>query len=195
MAEPKARLILFLLKGMLLNNQCHPDDSHPMIIEITTSILKRKEYWIPGTIFAAALFGISYYLMVKNVAFKSITIYAEMSGFWYTFFSLAMSLATAVLAGIYLALFIFRRQLIKEKKNLRHAATGAGGTATALLASGCPSCGAPIFALFGFPLALTSLPFRGLEIKLLSILLLALAIYLLAENIQKNLNCQIKPTL
>lgn len=162
-----------------------------MIVEITTSIIKRKKYWIPGAILATMLFGISYYLMVKNVAFKSMAIYAEMSGFWYTIFSLAMSLVIAILAGIYLALFLFRRNLIKEKKNLRHTATGAGGTATALLASGCPSCGAPVFAIFGFPLALTSLPFRGLEIKLLSILLLALSIYLLIENIAKQLKCSI----
>ncbi len=161
-----------------------------MIPEITASVLKRKKYWLPGAILAIALFGISYYLMVKNVAFKSVAIYAEMSGFWYTAFSLAMSLAVSVLAGIYLALFLFHRKIIKEKKNAKHAA-GAGGTATALLASGCPSCGAPVFALFGFPLALTSLPFRGLEIKLLSILLLSLVIYLLAENIQKNLMCSV----
>ena len=167
-----------------------------MIIAITTSILKRKKYWLPGAILATAFFGVSYYLMVKNVAFKSIAIYAEMSGFWYTAFSVIMSLIVAVMAGIYLALFLFRRAIIKEKKNLGHATTSAGGVTTALIASGCPSCGAPVFALFGFPLALTSLPFRGLEIKLLSILLLSLAIYLLAENIQKNLTCNVaKPTV
>lgn len=162
-----------------------------MIIEITTSVLKRKKYWIPAVILVAVIFGISYYLMVKNIAFKSITIYAEMSGFWYTAISLVMSLAVAILSGIYLALFLFRKNIIKEKRAAGHAATSAGGVTTALLASGCPTCGAPVFALFGFPLALTSLPFQGLEIKLLSILLLSLAIYLLAENIQKNLTCKV----
>lgn len=166
-----------------------------MIIEVTTSIIKRKKYWIPGAVLTIVVFGLSYYLMVKNIAFKSITIYAEMSGFWYTAFSLAMSLTVAVLSGIYLALFLFRRHIIKEKKNAGHASTGAGGVTTALLASGCPTCGAPVFALFGFPLALTSLPFQGLEIKLLSILLLSLAIYLLAENIQKNLTCNLTKTV
>lgn len=160
-----------------------------MIVKITTSVIKRRKYWIPGVILSAVIFGLSYYLMVKNVAFKSIMIYAEMSGFWYTVFSVAMSLAVAILSGIYLALFLFRRNLIKEKKNAGHAATGAGGVTTALLASGCPTCGAPVLAIFGAPLALSALPFRGLEIKLLSILLLSLAIYLLAENIAKQLKC------
>ena len=156
--------------------------------------------------------------MVKNVAFKSIAIYSAMSGFWYTVFSVAMSLAISVLSGIYLAMFLFRIAIIKavpvfthslekankfafhsltsqikEKKDAKHAASGTGGIAAALIASGCPSCGAPLLALWGAPLALTALPFQGLEIKLFSILLLSLAIYLVAENIQKNLTCNIKP--
>ena len=68
----------------------------------------------------------------------------------------------------------------------------ASGAAVGLFASGCPTCGAPLFALFGAPLALFSLPFRGLELKVLSIALLVLSIYLLVENIQKQLFCKVE---
>lgn len=166
-----------------------------MLIKIIKSVLKRKKYAITALIAAALMAAISYYLTIVNVAFHSFSILVQMDGPLFTAASFALSLTISVLFGIYLALFIFRRDLIKDNKNTKAVISGLGGTITGVIAAACPTCGAPVFALFGAPLALMSLPFQGLEIKVLSILLLLLSIYLLTESIEKKINCAVVPKM
>lgn len=174
-----------------------------MITQITIPVLKRKKYALIALTAAIIMAGFSYYLTIVNVAFHSFAILLQMDGPLFTTISFALSLTISVLFGIYLALLIFRRDLIKDNKNSlprteppSGSGTGAkinfpglGGTVAGVLAAACPTCGAPLFALFGAPLALMALPFQGLEIKVLSILLLFLSVYLLAESIEKKINC------
>ena len=155
-------------------------------------IIRRKKYFVTAITTAIIIFVLSYFLTVWAITGKSIVAYIDMSGWWFTLFTLFLSLAISVLAGIYLSLFLVRRQLIKEKE-LKNKLSSASGTVIGLFASGCPTCGAPLFALFGAPLALFSLPFHGLELKVLSIALLWLSIYLLVENIQRQLVCHSEP--
>lgn len=159
------------------------------MLEIALPVLKRKKYAFVAAITTIVIFSVSYYLTVLNVAYKSIFIYVEMEGFWFTFTSLILTLAIAILFGIYTGLFVFRRDLIK--KGMTGVVSGAGGIISSAFAAGCPSCGAPLLALFGAPTALLSLPFHGLEIKILSILLLFLSVYLLTESIEKKLKCAV----
>ncbi len=133
--------------------------------------------------------AISYYLTIVNVAFHSFSILLQMDGWTFTIISFALSLLISALFGIYIALLIFRHDLIKDSKNPKAIISGVGGTVASIFASGCPTCGAPLFAFFGAPLALMSLPLQGLEIKVLSILLMLVSIYLLAESIEKKLRC------
>ncbi len=154
-------------------------------------ILKRQRYFFSAVLMAIAMLGSSYALMVWNITGKSLSAYATMSGWIFTLSSLFLSLVISLLSGIYLALFLVRRRLV-QSKDVKNKLSSAGGTAIGLFASGCPTCGAPLFALFGAPLALFSLPFQGLELKVLSIVLLWLAIYLLVENIRKQLVCKVE---
>ena len=155
-----------------------------MLIEITLPVLKRKKY--------ALLFGgLSYYLTVANVAFKSLFVLMEMDGPYFTGFSLFLTSATSILFGINLALAFFRRNIIKNANNTKPTILGVGGTLATIVAPGCPPCGASFLALFGAPLGLLALPFRGLEIKILSIILLSFSIYLLAQSIERKLSCKI----
>ncbi len=174
-----------------------------MIKEITIPVLKRKKYGLIALGAATLMAGLSYYLTIVNVAFHSFSILVQMDGPSFVAVSLGLSLIISALFGIYLGLFIFRHDLIKEKKNVlprtepsngsgtgaKPALSGIGGTIAGVVAAACPSCGAPILAFFGAPLALMALPFQGLEIKVLSILLLMLSVYLLAESIEKKLKC------
>lgn len=160
-----------------------------MIKEITLPVLKRKKYAIIALTAAIIMASISYYLTIVNVAFHSFAILLQMDGPLFTTVSFGLSLAISALFGIYISLFVFRRDLIKDSKNTKPILSGIGGTITGVIAAACPTCGAPLLALFGAPLALMSLPFQGLEIKVLSILLLFLSVYLLAESIEKKLSC------
>lgn len=160
-----------------------------MLKQIIPPILKRKKYALIALGAGIIMASISYYLTIINVAFHSFSILVEMDGWTFTAVSLGLSLIISALFGIYIALFIFRRDLIKDSKHIKPILSGIGGTITGVIAAACPTCGAPMLAFFGAPLALMALPFQGLEIKVLSILLLSLSVYLLTESIEKKINC------
>ncbi len=154
-------------------------------------VAKRKKYALVALLGGLAMALSSYYLTVINVFHKSILIFAEMNGVYFTLLTIILNLAIAVLFGLYLALLIFRRDVIKARA-LANKAAGFGGVGVALLASGCPSCGVPILGLVGLPLGLLSLPFKGIELKLISIAFLLLSIYLIDRNIKNSLKCEIQ---
>ena len=135
------------------------------------------------------MFGLSYYLMVFNITDKNIVAYAYMNGTWYTIGSLILTALISIMLGLYLAVWRFRRELAAARNTAGHAALSASGALGGLLAAGCPTCGAPLLALLGAPLALLALPFRGLELKALSLILIFLSVYSLAENLYKQLSC------
>ncbi|MBI4427287.1 MAG: hypothetical protein HY569_02295 [Candidatus Magasanikbacteria bacterium] len=176
------------------------DESGIMLITIPL-ILKRRRYFVSVLLTATVTFILSYILTVWNITGKSLSAYAAMSGWPFTLFSLFLSLIISVLAGVYSSLFLARRRIIKSKEistkgglasGGKNKLSGVSGMAAGLFAAGCPTCGAPLFALFGAPLALFSLPFHGLELKALSVTLLLLSVNLLVENIKKQLVCQPK---
>lgn len=113
-------------------------------------------------------FAVFYYLTVFSVTGGSISTYADMNGFWYTVLTLGMSAAISVLFGVWIAIFSFRS---------RPGPLGFVGTAIGAAATGCPTCGAPLLALVGLPLGLFGLPFWGLELKAISIILISASIW------------------
>lgn len=160
-----------------------------MLKQILIPILKRKKYGLIALVAAIIMAAFSYYLTIVNVAFHSFFLLIQMDGWTFTTISLGLSLIISALFGIYISLFVFRRDLIKDSKNVKPIISGVGGSVAGVIAAACPSCGAPLLAFFGAPLALMALPFQGLEIKVLSILLLLLSVYLLSESIEKKLKC------
>jgi len=160
-----------------------------MLKQIIPPILKRKKYALIALGAGILMASVSYYLTIVNVAFHRFSILIQMDGWPFTTVSLTLSLIISILFGVYLALFFFRHYLIKNSKDAKAVISGIGGTITGVIAAACPTCGAPLLAFFGAPLALMALPFQGLEIKVLSILLLSLSIYLLTESIEKKINC------
>lgn len=94
----------------------------------------------------------------------------------YNWLQVVLSIVNALLIGITISMFFY---LLEERKK---------GTSYSLMetvssfifssaASGCPVCGAFLLPTLGIAASLTALPFGGLEIKALSILLLFYAIY------------------
>ncbi len=160
-----------------------------MVQSIILPILTRKKYGLIALVAATGMAGLSYYLSIVNVAFHSFFVLLQMDGLVFTTISMGLSLIISILFGVYLGLFIFRRDLIKDNKNAKAVVSGLGGTVAGVLGAACPTCGAPLFALFGAPLALMALPFQGLEIKVLGILLLLISIHLLVQSIEKKLKC------
>ncbi len=163
------------------------------MFHILSTILKSKKYLIIALVAVMVMASISYYLTVVNVYRHSLFVYADMNGTWFTIFSLILGAAISILLGGYIALLVFRRDIIKAK-SVGNKMAGLGGTLTSLIATGCPTCGAPLLALMGWPLGLLALPFYGLELKVLSIIFLLLAMFFISKNIKNNLtnSCSIK---
>lgn len=159
------------------------------MFDILTIILKRRKYAIIAALIALVMAAVSYYLTVINIYHNSIFAYADMNGTFFTITSLILGLIIAILLGFHVSLLVYRRDIIKARA-VGNKVAGVGGAAVGILASGCPSCGAPVLGLVGLPLGLFTLPFRGIELKVLSIIFLLWAIFLIVKNIKENLNCQ-----
>ena len=161
------------------------------MFKILSIILKKKKYAFIAAISSLLIGAISYYLTVVNISSKSILIFIEMSGPAFAFSSLLLSLAIALLLGVYVALLVFRRDIVRAKAMGNKLTGGIGGT-VGIIATGCPACGAPLLGLIGLPLGLFSLPFKGLELKIISIIFLLLSIYLINKNVKNNLVCKVE---
>ncbi len=157
------------------------------LLDILSPLLRRRRYLAPALLVSLLFFAGSYYLTVYKITDKNILSYSLMNGWWYTFLSLLFNLLIALLFGLYILLFILKLDIKAAQKRSTHAYAGAGGLIGGLLSAGCPTCGAPLLAWLGAPLALLALPFKGLEIKVLSLVFLLLAVHLLTKNIYKNI--------
>lgn len=151
--------------------------------------LKRKKYLAIALSSSLLVAAASFYFMTLPVSGRSIEIYAEMNGAAYTFASVLLGLVSSLLFGFYLSLLILRKDLGCSIKSKVEKPASLIGISANIFASGCPTCGAPVLALLGLPFALGSLPFQGNEMKFISIIFMALSIYYLCKNIEKNVAC------
>ncbi len=157
-------------------------------INVIKQVYKNKKYIYITLIAAVISFIVFYKLTLATIADNSLKIFIVMSGYNYTYFTLLSFVIISVLFGIYLSVFIYRFKLIKlmkEKKGTSVGFVGYIGLIAGVFGAGCPTCGSVIFALFGAPLALMYLPFRGLELRLLAIVILVVSIYLLTRSLTK----------
>jgi len=151
-------------------------------------VLSKRKYLLTSIIIAIASFLAVYYLLVANVADNDIWISVMMSGAGYITFSVVSIILISALFGIYVSMAVYKIAMIR--------AIGGGGIfgifggAVGAFGVGCPTCGAFLFGLIGAPLALMYLPFQGLELQALGVVLLMTSIYLTGRSI--NGRCEIK---
>ena len=106
----------------------------------------------------------------------------ENAGYLWAYFLLTLS--TIILFAVDVVLFVkFRRQF--GFMNVAEGETTALGSMFAIIASACPICGSTLLSLFGATSGLLLLPFRGLEIKALSFVLMVLPIFLIKRQEKK----------
>lgn len=104
----------------------------------------------------------------------------------YTADQTSLLVTTAVLVGVNLALVTYH--LREHQVSLRGGSGGAGGVVLGTFGAGCASCGSALLAgvlsLFGASGLLAVLPLDGLEFALLSVVLLVLSIYWIADGLR-----------
>lgn len=104
-----------------------------------------------------------------------------------TLITITILIVTSLLAGINVALLFFKIKTLKSV-NYKESGLGTGGTLTSILASGCSSCGISVLSMIGIAGGLAFLPFGGIELSFLGIILLLFSLYWISKEIT---NCQV----
>ena len=101
-----------------------------------------------------------------------------------TSFGLVILVATSLLVGLNLILLIKKYRFVKNSGNL-HLVVG-GSSLVSIAGTGCVSCGVPVLGLLGLSGTVSGLPFKGLELSILSLGLLLISLIILVRNINKQ---------
>lgn len=112
-----------------------------------------------------------------------------------TSFALLLLLLTAALTGINLTLVYLRLKAMRSSGKF-HVMVG-GGSLLAIVSSGCAMCGLPILALLGLSGTLIYLPWRGVEISVVAVMLLLITLYSMLRSYPTEQVCKLinKPKL
>lgn len=157
-------------------------------LEMIKLVLSKRKYLATSIVTGVVVFGFLYYLLVAKVADNSIWIAVMMSGPGYVTEVVVSSILISAGFGIYLSMIAYKYlsfSSISGKGFFGFIGSGIGAFGV-----GCPTCGAFLFGLIGAPLALTYLPFRGIELRILGILILFLSIYFVSKSMKGK--CEIK---
>ena len=144
-------------------------------------VLSKRKYKFISLIFGLSLFVILYYFLVAKVAYNSIWISVMMSGPLFITLSIITILITSTISGILFSMLLFKFSLYNQ--TVGNGMFGFIGSGISAFGVGCPTCGAVLFGLIGFPLALMSLPFGGIELQVFGILILIASIYFIGKSI------------
>lgn len=151
------------------------------------SVLKERKYFL---IFAFTSFFVFVSLSLLTLATTtnfSPEIFMMMNGKQYAFFTLLLFTGISLLSGLYFSLIVYKILAVLPLRKKASSFTGSGAFLLGIFSTGCPMCGAFILGLFGFPLALFFMPFKGLELRFLSFLLLLITVYLMSKEL---IHCQ-----
>lgn len=103
--------------------------------------------------------------------------------------SLLTLIIISILFGILVGLISYKTKILKQLSSNKIGAIGSIGIFLGVLAPGCAACGVGIAALLGLGAFFQFLPFKGLEISLVSILLLTYSIYLISKSLLNGNVC------
>ena len=154
-----------------------------LLKSVSKEILVKRNYLLIFVVAGTVLFSIFYVFTLITTTDQSLAIFVMMNTLPYTIITFLLLLIAAALFGLYAALLVYA--LRQKSMAKRSCLWGSGGLVAGLFSAGCPMCGAFLFGLIGAPLALFFLPFKGLELRVLAIILLSLSIYSLGKSLGK----------
>lgn len=163
-----------------------------------------KKLLIPTAVIAVLYVVATIYLMnvglVKDTIFGSYSLSykwniltALLAGMWTAMskLSLMFLVVVGVLTGANLTLVVQRVQAIRASGKMSFVV--GGSSLLGIVGSGCASCGLPILAFLGLSGAIFYLPFQGLELSVLAIVLLSFSLYTLIQQRVEQAVCDVAP--
>ena len=134
--------------------------------------------WALALLTAVSVLFFYYFLLIQKTTWDS---FLQSNNQIYIWLQIMLSIVNAILIGVSIAMLF---SIIEEKKNVSKGSfiQTLGSLLFSAAATGCSVCSAFLLPALGIAASLTALPFGGLEIKALSILLLIYAIYEYAKS-------------
>ena len=128
-------------------------------------------------------------LGVHSLSYKWDLMIALLAGMWTAMSttSLVLLIIVAILTGANLTLVVKRIREIRASGKM--SLVVGGSSLLGIVGSGCASCGLPILALLGLSGAIFYLPFQGLELSVLAVMLLSVSLYTLKRQKVKQTVC------
>jgi len=166
-----------------------------------------KEIWskkiiIPTLLIAALYVTVTVYLMnaglvkdtifgAHSLSYKWNLLVALLTGMWTAMstLSLVLLIVVSILTGANLTLVVQRIKTIRASGKMSFMV--GGSSILGIVGSGCASCGLPILAFLGLSGAIFYLPFQGLELSVLAIVLLSVSLYSLIKRSAKQEVCAV----
>ena len=157
-----------------------------MRFEKIRALLKQKSYFRIFIIAFILYLALSMYLIYYF--FNGFYLFFNYYIRYYPWLNILFTLILAFLFGINLTLIIFRFKEVKSYNN--ESGAGIFTSVISLFSAGCPVCSFSIISFLipaiGTTFSLAILPFKGLEIQLLGIIILLISIFILTkENVCK----------
>jgi len=126
-----------------------------------------------------------------TLEYKVKLLIAILGGMWTAMsgFGLMMLIIIALLTGANLTLMAQRIVKLRSFGKLQFVA--GGSSLLGFIGSGCAACGLPMLALLGLSGSVIYLPFKGIEISVVSAALLLVSLYLMIKSDSKKEICEV----
>lgn len=153
----------------------------------------RLFYVLIGVAAALGLWTFSYLILRMNSSLGLLSVHNPKP---YFELYLILTIATSILFGINTSLFFYQWRKYGVPNVFSQGGSSGVGAILGLLASSCPVCGVTMLSMLGVVGGLSTLPFNGLELKTLSLLLIGGSVIYSYWWLQKNqcssANCPIE---
>jgi len=148
-------------------------------------------YWFLAIDGALALGLLYWWLLSKTTTWVTFySMYGNVPLYFWPY--VLLTLISMALFGMSLAVATYSWQRSKLKNlNLKDQGGMAFGTAFGALAAACPVCGSFLLSAIGIAGGVALLPFKGLELKLLSAGFFGFALFLSIEKLSKAAACEV----
>ena len=158
-------------------------------LQLISNVLTIRRYATIAIISGIAL-GLLYYFLTMSMLPMHLDIAKEMT-FTYIITSICLTVTISSLAGINFALMAFKINRMKMMNSVKSNSSTLIGGAFAAFTPGCPACTAPLAVILGAIGGLSLFPMQGLELKFISIGVLAFSIYWITRGLQSKSCCKI----
>jgi hypothetical protein len=159
-------------------------------INTLAMILKQRRYAMIAVV-ASLGFGMLHYFLSLSLLQSHFSVVAEAMPL-YIGTSLALSVIVAGLAGVNIALIVYKIKGVPGINIKKSGSSTVAGSAFAAFTPGCPACTTPLAVILGAVGGLAIFPLQGLELKLISIGALVFATYWITRGLQQPSCCSMK---